>query len=96
MSLDVEIRRSDSPIADHELDIDPAVASSVRPGPEKAVFNFKEYARHPGTRAAQNDVVYAAATLLHPAMRLARSKRNWTGALEPWVTIMEANVGKCG
>jgi hypothetical protein len=48
MSLDVEMRRSNSPIADHELDIDPAVVSSVRPGPEKAVFNFKESERHPG------------------------------------------------
>jgi len=33
--------------------------------------------------------VYAAATLLHPAMRLGRFKRNWTGALEPWIQIME-------
>jgi hypothetical protein len=96
MSLDVEVRRSDSPIADHELDIDPAVASSVRPSPEKAIFNFKEYERHPGTSAAQNHAVYAAATLLHPAMRLAPFKRNWAGALEPWFAIMEANVGKCG
>jgi hypothetical protein len=52
MSLDVEMRRSNSPITDHELDVDPAVVSSVPPGPEKAVFNFKESERHPGTRAA--------------------------------------------
>jgi hypothetical protein len=35
--------------------------------------------------------IYAAATLLHPAMRLARFKRNWIGVLEPWIQIIEKN-----
>jgi hypothetical protein len=36
------------------LNLDPAITASVRPGPERAVYNYREYIRHPGIRAAQD------------------------------------------
>jgi hypothetical protein len=39
----------------------------------------------------KNHAVYAAATLLHPAMRTAHFRKTWTGPLENWVQVMEAN-----
>jgi hypothetical protein len=38
-----------------------------------------------------NHAVYAAATLLHPAMRMARFRKSWTGLLYSWIQVMEAN-----
>ena len=34
--------------------------------------------------------IYAAATLLHPAMRIAHFKKNWTGNAADWIDVMEA------
>jgi len=39
------------------LNLDPAIAASVRPGPERAVYNHREYIRHPGIRAPQDPSV---------------------------------------
>ena len=50
MSSDAEMSDSDSPI----LNLDPAIAASVRPGPERAVYNHQEYIQHPKIRAAQD------------------------------------------
>jgi hypothetical protein len=47
MSSDTEMSDSDSLV----LNLDPAIAASVRPGPERAVYNHREYIRHPGIRA---------------------------------------------
>jgi hypothetical protein len=53
MSSDTEMSDSDSLV----LNLDPAIAASVRPGPERAVYNHREYIRHPGIRAAQDPSV---------------------------------------
>jgi hypothetical protein len=53
MSSDTEMSDSDSLV----LNLDPAIAVSVRPGPKKAVYNHREYIRHPGIRAAQDPSV---------------------------------------
>jgi hAT family C-terminal dimerisation region len=53
MASDTEMSDSDSPV----LNLDPAIAASVRPGPERAVYNHREYIRHPGIRAAQDPSV---------------------------------------
>jgi hypothetical protein len=37
-----------------------------------------------------NHAVYAAATLLHPAMRMAHFQKNWTGNCASWIPVMEA------
>jgi hypothetical protein len=50
MSSDTEMSGSDSPV----LNLDPAIAASVRLGPERAVYSHREYIRHPGIRAAQD------------------------------------------
>jgi hAT family C-terminal dimerisation region len=38
-----------------------------------------------------NHSVYAAATLLHPGMRMRHFYRNWTGHTSSWISVMEAN-----
>jgi hypothetical protein len=38
-----------------------------------------------------NHAIYAAVTLLHPAMRIARFRKVWAGSLQGWVKKMEAN-----
>ena len=53
MSSDTEMSGSDSPV----LNLDPAITASVRPGPERAVCNHREYIRHPGICAAQDPSV---------------------------------------
>jgi hypothetical protein len=50
MSLDTEMSDSDSLI----LNLDSAITASIRLGPERAVYNYREYIRHPGIRAAQD------------------------------------------
>ena len=52
MSSDTE-SDSDSPV----FNLDPAIAASVCPGPEKATYNHREYIRHPGIHAAQDPSV---------------------------------------
>jgi hypothetical protein len=37
-----------------------------------------------------NHAVYAAATLLHPAMRIKHFQKNWTNTKESWIDVMEA------
>lgn len=78
LSSDTEMSDSDSSDPESSFDPEPAINASVRPGPDRAVHKCKEYIRHPGIRATQvnHHNIYAAATLLHPAMRLARFKRN--------------------
>ena len=53
MSSDTEMSGSDSPV----LNLDPAITASVRPGPERAVYNHREYIRHPRIRATQDPSV---------------------------------------
>ena len=53
MSSDTEMSGSDLPI----LNLDPAITASVRPGPERAVYNHREYIRHPEIRTAQDPSV---------------------------------------
>jgi hypothetical protein len=53
MFLDTEMSGSDSPV----LNLDPTIAVSVRSGPERAVYNYREYIRHLGIRAAQDPSV---------------------------------------
>jgi hypothetical protein len=53
MSSDTEMSGSDSPV----LNLDPAITTGIRPGPERAVYNHREYIRHPGIRAAQDPSV---------------------------------------
>ena len=53
MSSDTEMSGSDSPV----LNLDPAITARVRPGPERAVYNHREYIRHPGIRATQDPSV---------------------------------------
>ena len=37
-----------------------------------------------------NHAVYAAATLLHPAMRMTYFRKNWIGKCASWIPVMEA------
>ena len=53
MSSDTEMSGSDSPV----LNLDPAITARVRPGPERAVYNHREYIRHPRIRATQDPSV---------------------------------------
>jgi hypothetical protein len=39
MSSDTEMSSSDSPV----LNLDPAITASIRLGPERAVYNYREY-----------------------------------------------------
>ena len=57
MSSNGEMSDPDSSSSESSIDIDPAIAASVRPGPERAVYKCKEYIRHPATRAAQDPSV---------------------------------------
>ena len=53
MSSDTEMSCSDLPV----LNLNPAITSSVRPGPERAAYNHREYIRCPGIRATQDHSV---------------------------------------
>ena len=53
MSLDTEMSGSDSSV----LNLNPTITASVRPGPEKAVYDHREYVRHLGIRSAQDPSV---------------------------------------
>ena len=52
MSSDTE---SDSNLP--AFNLDPAIAASVCPGPKRAIYNHREYIRHPGIHAAQDPSV---------------------------------------
>jgi hypothetical protein len=54
MSSNGETSDPDSSSPESSINLDPAIAASVRPGPERAVHQCKEYIRHPGIRAAQD------------------------------------------
>jgi hypothetical protein len=47
----------DSSSPESSINLDPAIAASVYPGPERAVYKCKEYIRYPGIRAAQDPFV---------------------------------------
>jgi hypothetical protein len=53
MSSDTEMSGSDAPV----LNLDPVITASAHPGPERAVYNHREYIWHPGIRATQDPSV---------------------------------------
>ena len=57
MSSNGEISDPDSSSSESSIDINPAITANVRPGPERAIYKYKEYIRHPATRAAQDPSV---------------------------------------
>jgi hypothetical protein len=48
---------SESLLSDHEVSLDPAIASQVTPGSERVVVKCREYLRHLGIRAASDPSV---------------------------------------
>jgi len=54
MSSNGEMSDPDSSSPESSINLDPAIAASVHPGPERVVHKCKEYIRHPGIRAAQD------------------------------------------
>jgi hypothetical protein len=57
MSSSDEMSDPDSSSLEPSVDLDPAIAASVHPGPERVIHKCKEYIRHPGIRAAQDPSV---------------------------------------
>jgi hypothetical protein len=53
MPSDIEISDSDSSVADAEVFLDPAIAATVTPTPERVIHRFKEYIRYPSVRATE-------------------------------------------
>src|SRR5436309_16126471 len=53
MSSDTEMSGFDSPV----FNLDPAIAASVRPGPERAIYNYREYIWYPGICIVQDPFV---------------------------------------
>jgi hypothetical protein len=47
----------ESLLGGHEVNLGPAIASQVIPGPERVVVKCREYLRHPGIRAASDPSV---------------------------------------
>jgi hypothetical protein len=47
----------DSSSSKSGININPTIAGSVHPGPERSVYKYREYFRHPGIRAAQDPSV---------------------------------------
>jgi hypothetical protein len=57
MSSNGEISDPDSSSPESSINLDPTIAASVHPGPERAVHKCKEYIRRPGIHAAQDPYV---------------------------------------
>jgi hypothetical protein len=53
MPLDVEMGDYDSSFFDDQIDLDPAIASSVTTGPERVIYNCKDYVRRVAIYAAE-------------------------------------------
>jgi hypothetical protein len=53
MPLDIEMSNSDSSVADAEVFLNPAIAATVTPAPERVINRSREYIRHPSVRATE-------------------------------------------
>jgi hypothetical protein len=53
MPSDVEMSDCDSSSFNSQIDLDPAIASSVTAGPERVTHNCKDYVRRPAIYAAE-------------------------------------------
>jgi hypothetical protein len=57
MSSNGEISDPNSSSPESSINLDPAIAANVYPGPERAVYKYKEYIRRPNIHAAQDPFV---------------------------------------
>jgi hypothetical protein len=57
MSSKGEISDPNSSSPEPNINLDPAIAASVYPGPERVIHKCEEYIRHPGIRAVQGPSV---------------------------------------
>jgi hypothetical protein len=57
MSSSGEMSDPDLSGLEPNINLDPAIAASVRPGPERVIHKCKEYIRHPSIHAAQDPSV---------------------------------------
>jgi hypothetical protein len=72
MPSDIEMGDSDSSITDRNIDLDPAIAARVAPGPERVVHKCKEYRRHPGVQAAESPSI-----IWNVGDKYERNKKNY-------------------
>ena len=57
MPSDIEMEDSDSSVTPVEVVLDPAIAATVVPAPERVVHKCREYLRRPGLCAAETPSV---------------------------------------
>jgi hypothetical protein len=57
MSSSGEMSDPNSSSPESSINLDPVIAASVHPGPERAIYKCKEYIRRPGFRVAQDPSV---------------------------------------
>src|SRR5437762_3001263 len=57
MSSNSDMSDPDSSSPESNTNLDPTIAASVHPGPERVIHKCKEYIRRPSTRAAQDPSV---------------------------------------
>jgi hypothetical protein len=53
MPSDIEISDSDSSVANAQVFLDPAIAATVTPTPERVIHRSREYIRHLSVRATK-------------------------------------------
>ena len=63
MSSNGEMSDPDSSSSEPSISIEPAIAASVCPSPERVAYKCKEYIRNPATRAAQERMIEASECL---------------------------------
>jgi hAT family C-terminal dimerisation region len=53
MPSDIEMSDSDSSVADAEIFLNPAIAATITPTPERVIHRAREYIRYPSVRATE-------------------------------------------